>query len=94
MTIGPGKYDDQLAMVMLLTGAPAGCLVLFNGDRGTGLSCKINVAPDAPREAAALGHEAIAMALRQCADQIEAAVPAILAQLENRRGTSVGRRQN
>jgi hypothetical protein len=79
MPLGPGKYDDQLQWAMLQTRATSGCLVLFHGNKGTGISCKIVVPPGGPpRLAMELGHRAIAQALRNLADDVEAAIPELL----------------
>lgn len=87
MSIGPGKYDAQLIRVMRETRASSGCLVLFGGPKGSGVSCKIEVPsvsglPGDQVPAIAMveiGHRAVAEALRNIADGIEQQIPEVLA---------------
>ena len=43
MAIGPGKYDDLATYCLTETNAEAVVVIVFNGNRGSGLSAKEGV---------------------------------------------------
>lgn len=42
--IGPGKYDDVCALVRKKTKARAVIVIVIDGDSGSGMSCKADLA--------------------------------------------------
>ena len=69
MTIGPGgKYDDVCEALLHMTGATTTAVIVIDGKRGTGFS----VSTRNPSHV-----KAIATALRDCADQLDADAKAL-----------------
>ena len=65
MTIGPGKYDDVCTLAREAAGAEVACVIILNGNKGSGFSMQGD-------EKAILGHldvarllEAVAATLRK-----------------------------
>ena len=62
MTIGAGKYDEQLTIAREACGSTAAMLIVVNGNRGPGFACQSDLVSMARLPAM----------LRFMADQIEA----------------------
>jgi hypothetical protein len=62
-TNGPGKYDDECKLVMMSTDAQGVLVVVYHGDRGSGISFKTRD-PDLMRRMPAMLEELAAQMRR------------------------------
>lgn len=76
MPIGPGKYDKLAEMCLSTTNAEAVVVIVFNGNRGSGMSAKVKLGADF--EIAIRNMQVVAdlpKVLRHVADSIERDTP-------------------
>jgi|HubBroStandDraft_5_1064220.scaffolds.fasta_scaffold181656_4 hypothetical protein len=67
MTIGPGKYDDEVTKIMAATQARGAILIVIGGNRGEGFSCQATLETTLK----------LPTMLRSIAAQMEADMPSI-----------------